>query len=103
MISSVTIYYDLQLAKQILEKKSDVIYKKILCILYYFSEKYIDSIDIAIRNNLKFKNKEQYAVILAENLPDQNLRKMWVEFIEGNNENKNFWEMKDKLFKFNSY
>ena len=103
MISSVTIYYDLQLAKQILEKKSDVIYKKILCILYYFLEKYIDSIDIAIRNNLKFKNKEQYAIILAENLPDPNLRKMWVEFIEGNNENKNFWEMKDKLFKFNSY
>jgi len=103
IISSVTIYYDLHLAKQILVKKDNIIDKKILCILYYFSEKYRDSIDIAIKNYLKFKNGEKYAIILAENLPDQNLRKMWIEFLEGNDEDKKFWETKYKLFKFNYY
>ena len=103
MISSVTINYDLYLAKQIIVKKKDVIDKKIQCILYYFSEKYIDCIDIAIKHNLKFINGEKYAFRLVENLPDQNQRKMWIEFLEGNDENKKFCEINYKLFKFNSY
>ena len=98
IITSEAIYFDLYFAKKIFEKKSDILDKKVLCILNYLLEQYTDSIDLALTNNITINENDQskeLVYMLAENIPDPKLRKkIWLKIFEYKKKNNNLSEAK---------
>lgn len=103
IISSEAIYFDLYFAKKIFEKKSDILDKKVLCILNYLLEQYTDSIDLALNNNIIINENDQskeLVYMLAENIPDPKLRKkIWIKIFEYKKQNNNLSEAKNIISK----
>ena len=89
------IYFDLNFAKKIFKEKEDTKSKEILCLIYFLLNQYLDSIDVAIENNL-----EELLLYLTKNILDEKFRKkIWLKIFVYEKEKHNLTKAKEIIEK----
>ena len=89
------IYFDLNFSKKIFKAKKDQNSQKILCLIYYLLNQYIESIDIAIENDFQDLIKD-----LLKNIQNKKLKKkIWLRIFQHEKENKGLSKAKEVINK----
>lgn len=89
------IYFDLNFAKKIYKPKEDEKSKGILCLIFYLLGQYIDSIDLALKNNF-----QDLIVYLTENIQEKKLKKkIWLKIFQQEKEIKGLASAKEVINK----
>ena len=89
------IHFDLNFAKKIFKEKEDINSKKILCLIYYFSNQHLDSIDIALENNF-----EDLIFDLTKSIQETKLqKKIWLKIFQYQKEHKGLSKAKEIINK----
>ena len=92
------IFFDLNFAKKIFKEKEDQKSKEILCLIYYLLKQYIDSIDLAIKNNFR-----ELLLDLTKKIPEEKLmKKIWLKLFLYEKDTKGLSAAKDIIKESNN-